>query len=142
MLFCTKRFLFFSLSLVIIHLFIIQNITNWFAWHEQWGMTMLGETGGCNLWIIFFWDIGHPPYSRSCHYKKLDFKNAATCLYSASKVQWGGEVVNGQIGGQHTTTQMSSGHFVEEGPNMASFFRNLKVIINGQQVTSTDTDES
>ena len=52
---------------------------------------------------------------------------------SASKVQGGGEVINKQIGGQHTTTQMSSGHFIEESPNMASFFRNLKVI-NGQQV--------
>ncbi|KAL0007046.1 hypothetical protein SO802_008548 [Lithocarpus litseifolius] len=47
---------------------------------------------------------------------------------SASSVAWGGEVVNVQFGGQHTTTQMGSGHFAEEGPSRASFFQNLKVM--------------
>ncbi|KAL0007048.1 hypothetical protein SO802_008550 [Lithocarpus litseifolius] len=46
----------------------------------------------------------------------------------ASKFTWGGEVVNLNIGGQHTTTEMGSGHFAEEGPNRASYFQNLKVI--------------
>uniref|UniRef100_A0A7N2LBT6 Neprosin PEP catalytic domain-containing protein n=1 Tax=Quercus lobata TaxID=97700 RepID=A0A7N2LBT6_QUELO len=47
---------------------------------------------------------------------------------SATSVTWGGEVINEQRGGQHTTTQMGSGHFAEEGPKRASFFQNLKVI--------------
>lgn len=47
---------------------------------------------------------------------------------SASSVQWGGEVINLMRDGQHTTTQMGSGHFPEEGPGKASFFNNLKVI--------------
>ncbi|KAM4082520.1 hypothetical protein ACJW30_11G180800 [Castanea mollissima] len=47
---------------------------------------------------------------------------------SASSVTWGGEVANLNIGGQHTTTQMGSGHFAEEGPSRASFFQNLKVM--------------
>ncbi|KAM4073017.1 hypothetical protein ACB094_11G184400 [Castanea mollissima] len=47
---------------------------------------------------------------------------------SASSVTWGGEVANLNIGGQHTTTQMGSGHFAEEGPSKASFFQNLKVM--------------
>ncbi|XP_075645772.1 protein neprosin-like [Castanea sativa] len=47
---------------------------------------------------------------------------------SATSVTWGGEVTNYQRGGQHTTTQMGSGHSPEEGPSRASFFQNLKVI--------------
>nr|POF03704.1 hypothetical protein CFP56_06624 [Quercus suber] len=48
--------------------------------------------------------------------------------YRATSVTWGGEVANEQRGGQHTTTQMGSGHFAEEGPSRASFFQTLKVI--------------
>ncbi|KAL4600818.1 hypothetical protein ACB092_11G227400 [Castanea dentata] len=47
---------------------------------------------------------------------------------SATRVSWGGEVINKNIGGQHTTTQMGSGHLAEEGPTRASHFQNLKVI--------------
>nr|POF03706.1 hypothetical protein CFP56_06626 [Quercus suber] len=52
---------------------------------------------------------------------------------SASSVTWGGEVANVKFGGQHTTTQMGSGHFPEEGPTRASYFQNLKVM-DAQQV--------
>ncbi|KAL4600817.1 hypothetical protein ACB092_11G227300 [Castanea dentata] len=51
---------------------------------------------------------------------------------SAVRVTWGGEVVNQKSGGQHTTTQMGSGHFAEEGPSRASYFQNLKVIDHEQ----------
>ena len=47
---------------------------------------------------------------------------------SATSVTWGGEVANVKFGGQHTTTQMGSGHFAEEGPSRASYFQNLKVM--------------
>lgn len=46
----------------------------------------------------------------------------------AKLVQWGGEIVNTRNYGQHTTTQMGSGHFAEEGFGKASFFRNLRII--------------
>lgn len=46
----------------------------------------------------------------------------------AKLVQWGGEIVNTRSYGQHTTTQMGSGHFAEEGFGKASFFRNLRII--------------
>ncbi|XP_023638923.1 uncharacterized protein LOC17886418 [Capsella rubella] len=46
----------------------------------------------------------------------------------ARLVQWGGEVINSRSYGQHTTTDMGSGHFAEEGFGKASFFRNLKII--------------
>ncbi|KAK9996201.1 hypothetical protein SO802_020887 [Lithocarpus litseifolius] len=52
---------------------------------------------------------------------------------SASRVRWGGQVLNFHSNGQHTTTQMGSGHFAEEGPGKASFFKNLNVI-NGLQI--------
>nr|CAD1830853.1 unnamed protein product [Ananas comosus var. bracteatus] len=32
----------------------------------------------------------------------------------ATSVEWGGEIVNNDVNGQHTTTQMGSGHFAEE----------------------------
>ncbi|GLT36601.1 hypothetical protein SLA2020_109690 [Shorea laevis] len=46
----------------------------------------------------------------------------------ASMVQFGGEIVNSREGGFHTSTQMGSGHFAEEGFGKASYFRNLQVV--------------
>ncbi|XP_020112633.1 uncharacterized protein LOC109727144 [Ananas comosus] len=46
----------------------------------------------------------------------------------ATSVQWGGEIVNNDVNGQHTTTQMGSGHFAEEGYQKASYFRNVEVV--------------
>lgn len=47
---------------------------------------------------------------------------------SASMIQWGGEVVNSASDGQHTTTQMGSGHFPEEGFSKSSYFRNVQIV--------------
>nr|POE46513.1 hypothetical protein CFP56_66358 [Quercus suber] len=47
---------------------------------------------------------------------------------SASEIQWGGEVTNQQKNGEHTTTQMGSGHFPEEGFSKASYFTNLQIV--------------
>ncbi|VFQ76435.1 unnamed protein product [Cuscuta campestris] len=47
---------------------------------------------------------------------------------SASMVEWGGEVVNSESDGMHTTTQMGSGHFPGEGFRKASYFRNIQVV--------------
>ncbi|XP_030963700.1 uncharacterized protein LOC115984845 [Quercus lobata] len=58
---------------------------------------------------------------------------------SASTVRWGGEIINYNSGGQHTTTQMGSGHFAEEGPDKASFFKNLNVI-DGKQIQRAPRD--
>ncbi|KAL0336114.1 UNVERIFIED_CONTAM: hypothetical protein Sradi_4823300 [Sesamum radiatum] len=46
----------------------------------------------------------------------------------ASMVQFGGEIVNSESSGSHTSTQMGSGHFAEEGFGKASYFRNLQVV--------------
>ncbi|KAI3785791.1 hypothetical protein L1987_44916 [Smallanthus sonchifolius] len=46
----------------------------------------------------------------------------------ASMIQFGGEIVNSRSRGYHTTTQMGSGHFANEGFGKASYFRNLKVV--------------
>lgn len=43
-------------------------------------------------------------------------------------IQFGGEVVNSRSSGFHTSTQMGSGHFAEEGFGKASYFRNLQVV--------------
>ncbi|KAL8159189.1 hypothetical protein V2J09_000726 [Rumex salicifolius] len=46
----------------------------------------------------------------------------------ATMVEWGGEVVNTRANGEHTSTQMGSGHFGTEGFGKASYFRNLEVV--------------
>ncbi|KAJ4905010.1 hypothetical protein Rs2_18961 [Raphanus sativus] len=46
----------------------------------------------------------------------------------ASTIEWGGEVVNTKKDGQHTTTEMGSGHFPSEGFGKASSFDVIKVI--------------
>ncbi|XP_023530832.1 uncharacterized protein LOC111793262 [Cucurbita pepo subsp. pepo] len=46
----------------------------------------------------------------------------------ATMVEWGGEVVNSRSNGQHTSTQMGSGHFANDGFGKASYFRNLEIV--------------
>uniref|UniRef100_M4DDE9 Neprosin PEP catalytic domain-containing protein n=1 Tax=Brassica campestris TaxID=3711 RepID=M4DDE9_BRACM len=46
----------------------------------------------------------------------------------ASVIEWGGEVVNKKKDGQHTTTEMGSGHFPSEGFGKASSFEVIKII--------------
>lgn len=45
----------------------------------------------------------------------------------ATKVEWGGEVYT-QTGERHTTTDMGSGHFAEEGFKKASYIKNLMIV--------------
>ncbi|XP_077210232.1 protein neprosin-like isoform X2 [Tasmannia lanceolata] len=47
---------------------------------------------------------------------------------SASIIEWGGEIVNLESGGQHTTTEMGSGHFPEEGYGKSSYFNNIQIV--------------
>ncbi|KAL2345846.1 hypothetical protein Fmac_007131 [Flemingia macrophylla] len=54
----------------------------------------------------------------------------------ATMVEWGGEVVNTRANGQHTSTQMGSGHFAEDGFGKASYFRNLEVVDTDNSLTS------
>ncbi|XP_010940141.2 protein neprosin [Elaeis guineensis] len=46
----------------------------------------------------------------------------------ANMVQFGGEIVNSQPSGFHTSTQMGSGHFAGEGFGRAAYFRNLQLV--------------
>ncbi|XP_010243616.1 PREDICTED: uncharacterized protein LOC104587627 isoform X2 [Nelumbo nucifera] len=46
----------------------------------------------------------------------------------ANMVEWGGEVVNTRTNGEHTSTQMGSGHFAEAGFGRSSYFRNLEIV--------------
>ncbi|KAI3683063.1 hypothetical protein L1987_83562 [Smallanthus sonchifolius] len=45
---------------------------------------------------------------------------------SASMVYWGGEIINNNTHGHHTSTQMGSGHFPEEGFRKASYIKNIQ----------------
>ncbi|MFS7906284.1 putative neprosin [Helianthus anomalus] len=55
---------------------------------------------------------------------------------SASSVQWGGEVINRRSGGLHTTTQMGSGYFPQEGFGKASFIKNILTVNDNNTLTT------
>ncbi|XP_020698392.1 uncharacterized protein LOC110111040 [Dendrobium catenatum] len=55
---------------------------------------------------------------------------------SASMVEWGGEVVNSEPDGRHTSTEMGSGHFPEEGFGKASYFRNIQIVDESNNLKS------
>ncbi|KAG1359698.1 Histidinol-phosphate aminotransferase [Cocos nucifera] len=57
----------------------------------------------------------------------------------ATMVEWGGEVVNMRPNGGHTSTQMGSGHFAEEGFGKASYFRNLEVVDSDNSLSSAQS---
>ncbi|KAI3470406.1 hypothetical protein Pfo_027069 [Paulownia fortunei] len=46
----------------------------------------------------------------------------------ATMVEWGGEIVNTRVNNEHTSTQMGSGHFADDGFGKASYFRNLEIV--------------
>ncbi|CAN8254159.1 unnamed protein product [Cochlearia groenlandica] len=46
----------------------------------------------------------------------------------ANTIEWGGEIVNLKEDGQHTTTEMGSGHFSSEGYKKASHFEAVEII--------------
>ncbi|KAH8480942.1 hypothetical protein Peur_062263 [Populus x canadensis] len=54
----------------------------------------------------------------------------------ATMVEWGGEVVNSRANGKHTSTQMGSGHFAEDGFGKASYFRNLEIVDSDNSLSS------
>lgn len=47
---------------------------------------------------------------------------------SANMVEWGGEVVNSQPDGKHTSTEMGSGHFPLESFGKSSYFSHLRIV--------------
>ncbi|XP_051207468.1 protein neprosin isoform X1 [Lolium perenne] len=53
---------------------------------------------------------------------------------SASMIEWGGEVVNLEPDGAHTSTQMGSGRFPEEGFGKSSYFKNIQVVDSTNQL--------
>ncbi|KAM0850825.1 hypothetical protein ACQ4PT_052822 [Festuca glaucescens] len=53
---------------------------------------------------------------------------------SASMIEWGGEVVNSEPDGTHTSTQMGSGRFPEEGFDKSSYFKNIQVVDSTNQL--------
>ncbi|EEF30664.1 conserved hypothetical protein [Ricinus communis] len=60
---------------------------------------------------------------------------------SATMIEWGGEVVNSELDGQHTTTQMGSGHFPEEGFGKSGYFKNIQIVDGSNKLrVPKDTD--
>ncbi|XP_077228982.1 protein neprosin-like [Tasmannia lanceolata] len=57
----------------------------------------------------------------------------------ASMVEWGGEVVNTRSNGEHTSTQMGSGHFAEAGFGQSSYFRNLEIVDSDNSLSSVES---
>ncbi|CAA6667305.1 unnamed protein product [Spirodela intermedia] len=61
---------------------------------------------------------------------------------SATMIEWGGEVVNSGADGRHTSTQMGSGHFPEEGFAKASYFRNIQIVDDSNNLRAPDGIDS
>ncbi|XP_020523024.1 uncharacterized protein LOC18434300 [Amborella trichopoda] len=53
-----------------------------------------------------------------------------TSLSVANRVLWGGQVSNLKTGGEHTSTQMGSGHFPKEGDKKAAYFGSVRVLFS------------
>jgi len=47
---------------------------------------------------------------------------------NADKIEFGGEIVNTKSTGSHTSTQMGSGHYAEEGFGKASYVADMQVL--------------
>ncbi|KAL6506587.1 hypothetical protein OROGR_024768 [Orobanche gracilis] len=56
----------------------------------------------------------------------------------SSMIQFGGEVVNSEVDGQHTTTQMGSGHFPEGDFGKASYFKNIQIVDSSNNLKSPE----
>ncbi|XP_072964741.1 protein neprosin-like [Typha angustifolia] len=57
----------------------------------------------------------------------------------ATMVEWGGEVVNMRTNGEHTSTQMGSGHFASDGFAKASYFRSLEIVDSDNSLTAVQS---
>ncbi|KAK2654521.1 hypothetical protein Ddye_014377 [Dipteronia dyeriana] len=57
----------------------------------------------------------------------------------STEIIWGGVVLNSNVGGHHTATQMGSGHFPGEGIGNASYNRNMG-LYNNANILKTNMD--
>ncbi|XP_054813492.1 uncharacterized protein LOC129314147 [Prosopis cineraria] len=57
---------------------------------------------------------------------------------SVTVIEWGGEVLNSEANGQHSTTQMGSGHFPGEEYGKASYFKDIKFVNGNNQMLTAD----
>ncbi|KAK4253609.1 hypothetical protein QN277_010261 [Acacia crassicarpa] len=55
---------------------------------------------------------------------------------SATITQWGGEVINKKTNGRHTTTEMGSGYFPRAGFGKASFFKDVSIVNENNNLVS------
>ncbi|KAI3967646.1 hypothetical protein MKW92_040379 [Papaver armeniacum] len=88
---------------------------------QKLGRTKVVETGGVQLQGI---SVGYYP---SALFTELS--------RTSTKVEWGGEIVNLKNKGQHTSTQMGSGHFPSEGGlKTSSYFNWVQVFDENNMV--------
>ncbi|KAL6567141.1 hypothetical protein OROMI_015545 [Orobanche minor] len=55
---------------------------------------------------------------------------------ASSMIQFGGEVVDSGLGGQHTSTQMGSGYFPEGDFGKASYFKSIQIVDSSNNLKS------
>ncbi|XP_027192646.1 protein neprosin-like [Cicer arietinum] len=95
---------------------------------RQYDITLLiwKDTKTRNWWLSYGSEnlIGYWPSSLFRHLKD-----------SATVVEFGGEIINSMSQGTHTSTQMGSGHFAQEGFRKAAYFRNMQVVNDKNYLT-------
>ncbi|XP_039154963.1 uncharacterized protein LOC104417023 [Eucalyptus grandis] len=60
----------------------------------------------------------------------------------ASEVNFGGEIMNTNAMGKHTSTEMGSGHFAEEGYRKAAYFQQLQVVDGSNELLPVQNAET
>ncbi|XP_010923379.1 protein neprosin-like [Elaeis guineensis] len=59
----------------------------------------------------------------------------------ASGILWGGEILNLNVSGQHTSTEMGSGHFAGGKFRRASFFKNIRIVDHSNKYQTPRGDQ-
>lgn len=89
---------------------------------NQYSVTLMfyHDPGTPNWWLQFgtTW-VGYYPNT---------LYDSAGIAVKASEIDYGGEIVNHQIGGIHTATDMGSGHFASEGFGYSAFVKHIRYI--------------
>jgi hypothetical protein len=99
------------------------------------------DSGGSHDWWLKFGDtwVGYYPNNRY---------NSAGIADKSSEIDFGGEIINLNTGGVHTTTDMGSGHFASEGWQHSAFTKHItyvdmtSTIRNASNLTPSITNPS
>ncbi|KAL3676507.1 hypothetical protein R1sor_026455 [Riccia sorocarpa] len=93
--------------------------------------------GQYEIRVLVFWDQGTNAWWLNINGQNVGYwpNSLFTTLKSgATKVEWGGEIVNSETGNRHTQTDMGSGAFAQAGFAKAAYIRSLQTVNQQNQL--------